>query len=220
MSTRLGAALQAGENQRRREAEEVGELDGEDDGVILDLDTARRGCVAPRSDASYISCIVDFLYWSSRNLRELVCEELVSAVDSLSSNVPADQADKREKDLRAQGGKLIRDYVDSDFDENKPPIHFDNLTPELFMSYVNRKRATRGTNVGKVCSAKTYDGFRTGLNHLFRLYRKVASEKFEKDLAMYYKGLKRQLATMMRKGKVCVFSFFLLFYFIPRTASH
>ena len=111
MSFLSPSTLHEHSSQRRREAEEVGELDGEDDGVILDLDTARRGCVAPRSDASYISCIVDFLYWSSRNLRELVCEELVSAVDSLSSNVPADQADKREKDLRAQGGKLIRDYI-------------------------------------------------------------------------------------------------------------
>jgi hypothetical protein len=77
------------------------------------------------------------------------------------------------------------------------PILFDTLTADVFLSFIVSLRKKDGSKLG----ASSCNTHRAALFNLFRNYHKVMGTELEKELASYFKGLKRTIAENTARGE-------------------
>ena len=154
--------------------------------IIQDL---KDNCIAKKSKNTYTSTIVLFILYIYKFDRNLLNKSWIQTINSFSYKIKDDvrklKIDKKTiKKLLLQG------------DMKCPPLDWENYCPKHFMKYL----LSLETKDGKRFGMSSYNGRRSALFHLFRSYGESQNEKFTRELAVLFGGLKRKIILEKQNG--------------------
>eukprot|EP00924_Labyrinthula_sp_SR-Ha-C_P014699 snap_masked-scaffold_85-processed-gene-0.24-mRNA-1 protein AED:0.36 eAED:0.36 QI:0/-1/0/1/-1/1/1/0/203 len=143
----------------------------------------RANTIAKDSRSSYEGCYTQFLAWCIRNKPNVLAEGFLNKL-------------KEGSDTEAPMSlKLIRKTVKTF--PNLPPLKFDNLDVETFVSWIVTKKRSDGS----FFSFSSYSTHRSALYSLYRQHHVRFSSEFENELRNHFRGLKRKIASEDQAGQ-------------------
>jgi len=137
----------------------------------------RNNLVSKKSKGVYNGSMLKFLPWMVENKRELVNPEFALRYD-------------------LAGNKKLFLKTALQNAPNDPPIFFEALTAEVFLTWIVSLRKNDGEKPG----GQTYASHRSGLFDLFRSFKVTMSLELQSELKNHYKGLKRTIASNIAAG--------------------
>ncbi|POM68973.1 Hypothetical protein PHPALM_14796 [Phytophthora palmivora] len=138
--------------------------------------------LCPSSRAVYVNSYSRFICWVLQNHSPLIHPAFADRVGTVSG--------LSEKQLRARIKPLLTRKND------EPPLHFDNLDPEVFQTWLLTLRKADGSEL----SYSALNTHRAGLFNLYRDYGRKMDSDMENELKQFFKGIKRELAVTQARG--------------------
>eukprot|EP00924_Labyrinthula_sp_SR-Ha-C_P014656 snap_masked-scaffold_74-processed-gene-0.44-mRNA-1 protein AED:0.01 eAED:0.01 QI:0/-1/0/1/-1/1/1/0/718 len=143
----------------------------------------RANTIAKNSQSSYEGSYTQFLAWCLRNKPNVFAEDFLNKL-------------KEGSDAEAPMSlKLIRKTIKTF--PNLPPLKFDDLDVETFMSWIVTKKRSDGS----FFSFSSYSTHRSALYSLYRQHKVRFSSEFENELKNHFRGLKRKIASEEQAGQ-------------------
>ena len=93
----------------------------------------------------------------------------------------------------------IQGFIEDENDK-RPPLKFSGVTAELILKYIIHLR-NKAESEGTFLGFGTYSQDRAAINHLLRAYKAPLSAEQSAELALHFRGLKRQIAKSMSGGE-------------------
>ena len=115
-----------------------------------DVEELWENIVGSKSNKIYNGSMVRFLVWVWANHKSLLTSECAAAADLETNKV-----------------KFFKSFLKKG--RAHPPIHFEALTPRIFLSWIVKLRKKDGEKPG----TSSYSSHRSGLFNLFRACRQV-----------------------------------------------
>eukprot|EP00924_Labyrinthula_sp_SR-Ha-C_P004197 snap_masked-scaffold_3-processed-gene-17.9-mRNA-1 protein AED:0.34 eAED:0.34 QI:0/0/0/0.5/1/1/2/0/283 len=143
----------------------------------------RANTIAKNSQSSYEGSCTQFLAWCARNKHKVLAEDFLNKLNEGSD---------AEAPISL---KLIRKTV-KNF-PNLPPLKFDELDVEIFMSWIVTKKRSDVSFL----SYSSYSTHRSALYSLYRQDKARFSSEFKNELKNHFRGLKRKIASEEQAGK-------------------
>eukprot|EP00924_Labyrinthula_sp_SR-Ha-C_P015230 maker-scaffold_9-snap-gene-12.44-mRNA-1 protein AED:0.19 eAED:0.19 QI:0/0/0/0.66/0.5/0.33/3/0/246 len=137
----------------------------------------RANTIAKNSQSSYEGSYTQFLAWCLRNKPNVFAEDFLNKL-------------KEGSDAEAPM-KTIKTFP------NLPPLKFDDLDVETFMSWIVTKKRSDGS----FFSFSSYSTHRSALYSLYRQHKVRFSSEFENELKNHFRGLKRRIASEEQAGQ-------------------
>lgn len=163
-------------------------LTDDDDGWAApshEANVVRENAVNQSSRTQYESSASKFLLWLYNNKREDLKPDYIELLLSKSTL-------NQQVDIKT----IQQCFKHTDI----MPLDFSILDPHTFVMWL----LTLKTNAGCLPTASTYNGHRSGLNHLFRLYKQQATPAYEKELSISFKGLVKAATGRKARGETRV----------------
>eukprot|EP00924_Labyrinthula_sp_SR-Ha-C_P006580 snap_masked-scaffold_38-processed-gene-2.50-mRNA-1 protein AED:0.30 eAED:0.30 QI:0/-1/0/1/-1/1/1/0/243 len=143
----------------------------------------RANTIAKNSKSSYEGSYTQFVAWCIRNKPNVLAEDFLNKL-------------KEGSDAEAPMSlKLIRKIIKTF--PNLPPLKFDDLDVETFMSWIVTKKRSDGS----FFSFSSYSTHRSALYSLYREHKVRFSSEFENELKNHFRGLKRKIASEEQAGQ-------------------
>eukprot|EP00924_Labyrinthula_sp_SR-Ha-C_P014693 maker-scaffold_85-snap-gene-0.41-mRNA-1 protein AED:0.08 eAED:0.08 QI:0/0/0/1/1/1/2/0/458 len=143
----------------------------------------RANTISKDSRSSYEGCYTQFLAWCVRNKPNVLAEGFLNKL-------------KEGSDAEAPMSlKLIRKTIKTF--PNLPPLKFDNLDVETFMSWI----VTKKRSDGRIFSFSSYSTHCSALYSLYRQHKVHFSPEFKNELKNYFRGLKRKIVSEEQAGQ-------------------
>jgi hypothetical protein len=147
----------------------------------IEVLSIRSNTVALNSRSIYTSSTVRFLQWTYVHKQYLLTPGFLELLVLDTSRIPTKDSTKAAL-LTAP---------------NNPPILFEALTANDFLTWVVSLRKADGTSL----SYPSYNSHRSALFNLFRNFGKVTSKIQESEIQTLFKGLKRTVAQTIARGE-------------------
>ena len=139
----------------------------------------RNDTVSGNTRDQYVNKMTKFLIWMFAEYRNICTDAfLLKTVDNYLI--------EKEK---------VKMYL-LDCAQTHPPLHFDLVTPEMFLMYVVVLREKKPD-----LSYSSLNNERAAFRFLFTMYRTTLSVEFSQELKVNFKGIKRSIAVKVQGGE-------------------
>ena len=137
----------------------------------------RANTVSSSSRVIYVNSISRFLVCLIRNKRYLIPQTFLEKLFLYYD----------DETIRIR----VKDLLDGD--DNNPPIYFDQIQAQDFMSWLLTLRKKNGVSPGY----STFNSHRAAFFNLFRLYKVTMSAELTAELATHFKGLSEHFSLQL-----------------------
>ena len=133
--------------------------------------------VHPRTREMYRSNYSAFLAWCVKAHPIVFTNQFLSSIENISSD------------------KLIKNHIHRNIKASD--IEFDAITAEIFVEFLLKEKKRES---GGYLSFSGYSTHRSSFRALFSNFRREMPNSMEKEIALYFKGLKRKIAVASGAG--------------------
>eukprot|EP00924_Labyrinthula_sp_SR-Ha-C_P009264 maker-scaffold_2-snap-gene-18.1-mRNA-1 protein AED:0.11 eAED:0.13 QI:0/0/0/0.5/1/1/2/0/208 len=143
----------------------------------------RGNTISQNSQSSYEGSYIQFLAWRVRNKPYVLAEDFLNKL-------------KEGSDAEAPMSLILIRKTGKIF-PNLPPLKFDELDVETFMSWIVTKKRSDGS----IFSFSSYSSHRSALYSLYCQHKVHFSPEFKDELKNHFRGLKRKIASEEQAGQ-------------------